>query len=153
MDQIPKELQRRVLRRAMKSAAAPVVLRAKQNAGRSSTKDSGLLRDSIAFSITQKRSGKVIANIRPLGKTVVVQRTGKDGKKRQVKARAAWYAHHLEFGNKHMPPEPIFRPALEASLGEALAGYTAEIKSELGKLTRAAARKAKRAEKLNVGKS
>jgi len=144
-NEIPKELKRRVLRRAMKSASAPIVLRAKQNAGRSSNKDSGLLQDSIGVSIKTKRSGVAQANIRPMGRAVVVIRRKKNGQTYQVRTRAANYLHHLEFGNKNMPPEPIMRPALESGASESLLGFKSEVENEIDKITARAARKSEKA--------
>jgi HK97 gp10 family phage protein len=126
------DLQRPILKRALKTAAAPIVLRAKR--GAREHEDSGLLADSIHASVFGDRAGRATANIRPSGQRVVVMQTGPDGKKRQKNTRASAYAHIVEFGSKNVAARPFMRPALDGGLSEAEAGFAAEVGAALDKL-------------------
>jgi len=142
------ELQRPVLRRALKSAAAPIVYRAKRNAARGSTKDSGLLSDSIGSKVKISRTGRVIVDIKPYGKPVVVRRRRPDGTTYQVRAKASKYAHHVEFGNVHMAAEPFMRPAADAGKAEAIKGFAAEVEVTIRRIEKKKQRAARRAARL-----
>jgi HK97 gp10 family phage protein len=119
------DVQRPILKRALKTAAAPIVLRAKRSAN--DIEDSGLLADSIHTIVTGDRAGRATANIRPSGRRVIVEQTGPDGVKRQKRTRASAYAHIVEFGSLHVSARPFMRPALDGGLAEAEAGFAAEI--------------------------
>lgn len=119
------DAQRPLLKRALRTAAAPIVLRAKRGARQ--TEDSGLLADSIYVVVTGDRAGRASANIRPSGRLVIVEQTGPDGKKRQKRTRSSAYAHLVEFGSVHVSARPFMRPALEGGLAEAEAGFAAEV--------------------------
>ena len=153
---IPANLHRKVLRKAMTRAAIPVMRQAQKNAAASKSFDTGLLRDSIGFRVTAKKKkpgqeiGDVVVNIRPLAKRVTVMRTRPDGSKYQQSAKASQYAHHVEFGNKHQSPTPIFRPALEARAEEAGNNFAATVFDEVELITAKAAAKAARAAKKKV---
>lgn len=123
------DVQRPILKRALKTAAAPIVLRAKR--GAREHEDSGLLADSVYVVVTGDKAGRATANIRPSGRLVVVEQTGPDGKKRQKRTRASAYAHLIEFGSKHVSARPFMRPALDGGLAEAEAGFTAEINAAI----------------------
>jgi HK97 gp10 family phage protein len=131
MSSLNLDLQRRILKKALTTAAGPVMFREKQNAGRN--KDSGLLADSIFVTVKVDRAGEATANIRPSGKRVVVMQTEPDGTKRQVRTRASAYAHVVEFGSKHVRARPFVRPAVQQSLREVEAGFTAEVNAAVKK--------------------
>lgn len=142
MRDLALDLQRPVLKKALTTAAGPIVFRAKRNAR--SHDDSGLLADSIGVTVKVDRAGRGVANIRPYGKTVMVTQTGPDGVKRQRRTRATSYAHHVEFGTKHVSARPYMRPAMDGGKSEAVAGFKAEVQAAIDKRTRKAARDAKR---------
>jgi HK97 gp10 family phage protein len=139
------DVQRPIIKRGLKTASGPIVLRAKRNAREHD--DSGLLADSIGAKVSDDRAGRATSNIRPYGKTVVVEQTGPDGKKRQKRTRPTAYAHIREFGSKHVTAQPFMRPALDDGLAEAVQGFTAEVRADLDRRTRKAAQTAKRAAK------
>jgi HK97 gp10 family phage protein len=138
MSSLNLDLQRRILKKALTTAAGPVMFREKQNAGRN--KDSGLLADSIFVTVKVDRAGEATANIRPSGKRVVVMQTEPDGTKRQVRTRASAYAHVVEFGSKHVRARPFVRPAVQQSLREVEAGFTAEVNAAVKKAVTKASR-------------
>lgn len=135
------DLQRKILRKALATAAGPVVFREKQNARRNS--DSGLLADSIFVTVKVDKAGEATANIRPSGKLVVVMQTEPDGTKRQVRTRASAYAHVVEFGSKHVAARPFVRPAVDQSLPEVEAAFAAEVNAAVVKAAAKAARSKK----------
>ncbi len=141
MSSLNLDLQRKILRKALATAAGPVVFREKQNARRN--RDSGLLADSIFVTVKVDKAGEATANIRPSGKLVVVMQTEPDGTKRQVRTRASAYAHVVEFGSKHVAARPFVRPAVDQSLPEVEAAFAAEVNAAVVK----AAAKAGRARK------
>jgi len=141
MSSLNLDLQRRILKKALTTAAGPVMFREKQNAGRN--KDSGLLADSIFVTVKVDRAGEATANIRPSGKRVVVMQTEPDGTKRQVRTRASAYAHVVEFGSKHVAARPFVRPAVDQSLPEVEAAFAAEVNAAVIKATAKANRSKK----------
>lgn len=141
MSSLNLDLQRKILRKALATASGPVVFREKQNARRN--RDSGLLADSIFVTVKVDKAGEATANIRPSGKRVVVMQTEPDGTKRQVRTRASAYAHVVEFGSKHVAARPFVRPAVDQSLPEVEAAFTAEVNAAVVK----AAAKASRSKK------
>jgi HK97 gp10 family phage protein len=143
LNDLKLDVQRPILKRALKTAAAPIVLRAKQ--GAKAHPDSGLLSDSIGVKVSDDRAGRATANIRPYGKTVTVEKTGPDGKKRQTRTRATAYAHIVEFGSKHVSARPYMRPALDGGLAEAVGGFRAEVQAAIDRRTRKAELASKRA--------
>jgi HK97 gp10 family phage protein len=142
MSSLNLDLQRKILKKALATAAAPVVFREKQNARRN--RDSGLLADSIFVTVKVDKAGEATANIRPSGKLVVVMQTEPDGTKRQVRTRASAYAHVVEFGSKHVSARPFARPALAESMSEIEAGFAAEVNAAVIKATAKANRAAKK---------
>ena len=135
-------VQRPILKRALATAAAPIVFRAKRNANQ--FKDSSLLADSIGVAVKVDRAGHALADIRPYGGKVVVEQTEPDGKKNQRTTRASAYAHIIEFGSKHVHAHPFMRPALDGGLAEAKAGFVAEVRSGLERIEKKAARAKKK---------
>jgi HK97 gp10 family phage protein len=156
---IPIEMNRRVMRKAMTRAAVPVVYHAKRNAAASPSFETGLLRDSIGARVTAKKRkpgqliGDVVANIRPLARAVIVERTNPDGTKYQRKSKASQYAHHLEFGNRHQAATPIFAPAMDSSRDEAFSRMVDTVGEELDRITETQARKAAREAKKKLTKT
>lgn len=141
MSSLALDLQRKILKKALTTAAGPIVFREKQNARRN--RDSGLLADSIFVSVKVDRVGEATANIRPSGKLVVVMQTEPDGTKRQVRTRASAYAHVVEFGSKHVAARPFVRPAVEQSIPEVEAAFAAEVNAAVIKAAAKAARSKK----------
>ena len=141
MSSLNLDLQRRILKKALTTAAGPVMFREKQNARRN--RDSGLLADSIFVTVKVDRAGEATANIRPSGKRVVVMQTEPDGTKRQVRTRASAYAHVVEFGSKHVAARPFVRPAVDQSLPEVEAAFAAEVNAAVVKAAAKAARSKK----------
>lgn len=141
MSSLNLDLQRKILRKALATAAGPVVFREKQNARRN--RDSGLLADSIYVTVKVDKAGEATANIRPSGKLVVVMQTEPDGTKRQVRTRASAYAHVVEFGSKHVAARPFVRPAVDQSLPEVEAAFAAEVNAAVVKAAAKAARSKK----------
>lgn len=150
LNDLKLDVQRPILKRALKTASAPIVLRAKR--GARAHLDSGLLSDAIGVRVTDDRAGRATANIRPYGKTVTVEQTGPDGKKRQKRTRATAYAHVVEFGSKHVSARPYMRPALDGGLPEAVAGFRAEVQAAVDRRTSKAARAVKRSNKSTLSK-
>lgn len=138
MSSLDLDLQRKILKKALASAAAPIVFREKQNARRN--RNSGLLADSIHVSVRVDKAGSATANIRPSGKRVVVMRTEPNGKKHQVTTRASAYAHVVEFGSKYVAARPFVRPAVAAGLSESEAGFAAEVNAAVVKAVEKSAR-------------
>ena len=141
MSSLNLDLQRKILKKALTTAAGPVVFREKQNARRN--RDSGLLADSIYVTVKVDKAGEATANIRPSGKRVVVMQTEPDGTKRQVRTRASAYAHVVEFGSKHVASRPFVRPAVDQSLPEVEAAFAAEVNAAVVKAAAKAARSKK----------
>ena len=141
MSSLNLDLQRKILKKALTTAAGPVVFREKQNARRN--RDSGLLADSIYVTVKVDKAGEATANIRPSGKLVVVMQTEPDGTKRQVRTRASAYAHVVEFGSKHVAARPFVRPAVDQSLPEVEAAFAAEVNAAVVKAAAKAARSKK----------
>ena len=141
MSSLNLDLQRKILRKALATAAGPVVFREKQNARRN--RDSGLLADSESCADVLLAAGEATANIRPSGKLVVVMQTEPDGTKRQVRTRASAYAHVVEFGSKHVAARPFVRPAVDQSLPEVEAAFAAEVNAAVVKAAAKAARSKK----------
>jgi HK97 gp10 family phage protein len=141
MSSLNLDLQRKILKKALTTAAGPVMFREKQNARRN--RDSGLLADSIFVTVKVDKAGEATANIRPSGKRVVVMQTEPDGTKRQVRTRASAYAHVVEFGSKHVAARPFVRPAVDQSLPEVEAAFAAEVNAAVVKAVAKAARSKK----------
>lgn len=124
---LPAATTKNVLRRALKSAAEPVVNTAQQRV----EKRTGQLGRSITVSTKLSRRQR---RATPKDSAVEVY----------VGAGPLPHAHMLEFGTVHSAPEPFLRPAIDAQGMRVLRIFRDDLKAEIDKAMARQARKAAR---------
>lgn len=123
LDKLPPELAKTAEKAALRDAMKPVAAAAKANAG--SSKDSGLLQESIGITVRKVRSGRMrgehTARVGPRGGrgrriTRIIKSVNADGsvelRYRREYADPTKYAHLVELGTAHSPARPFLRPAI-----------------------------------------
>lgn len=108
---IDLKVQRKIVSKALREGAKPIVKEAKQNAKK--TTRTGTLWKSIK-AVTGKSKRYL--------KSIVITTTKGKGVKHD-----AFYAHLVEFGTAHSRPSPFMRPALDAKADEAIKTVAKEI--------------------------
>jgi len=87
--------QKRVVAKAVRAGCEPIRARAEQLA----PIDTGTLRESMMFTVTEQSATEAIGKIGP--------------------SRKGFYAHIPEFGLAHNPAQPFLRPAFDEKIEEA----------------------------------
>jgi HK97 gp10 family phage protein len=105
----------KIARPALREAAAEV----RKSAKRHAPKETGLLRRAIKSVVRTKR-GVVFAIIGPAWgfKKTVNRPSANFGEGGEVDSDPARYAHLVEFGTAHSPPQPFLRPAYDGTPSE-----------------------------------
>lgn len=162
LKELPKATGRNVIRRALISAAQPIVEMARANAP--AQPGSGALKRSILVTkvkFSRGEAGKAaFAEALRQGKTRAEARealieantaaAGDDDTTSGIAIigvdyRVAFYAHMVEFGTVHSSPKPFLRPAWEAGKMQALSTIQTEVKNEIDKAVARIAKKQARA--------
>lgn len=119
LKQFPKNVQKNIMRGAVRAGAAPIVQEAKSNVA----KDTGNLEKSIGV-VTGKPKNKNFTRVWVTPRVVTRSKSYKlkDGTKWKITGTVAdgWYAHFKEFGTVNMPADPFMRPAYENKGEEAI---------------------------------
>lgn len=101
----------RMLRPGVREASGEVRKKAKALV----IEETGLLKQSIGNKLLTVAGKVVVAIVGPRrGMGRVVERTAPSGWRGPVQSDPALYAHLVEFGTAHSPPQPFMRPAWDA---------------------------------------
>ncbi len=140
MRQLPKEIQKKGGRFALRKAAKRVLKAAQANAKRVDDPQSvSMISDNIALQFDNRhyrQTGQIKFRVGVLGGANVKQKKNSDN----LPGGGTQHWRLIEFGTAQMPAQPMLRPALESNIDS----VTAEFARELDKwLQRYSKRKAK----------
>ena len=129
LDRLPRAMQRRVVRPAVRSALSPINKAAKRKA----PTDEKLLKKSIGVKVKSFARAAIIwgaVGVRKGFRQVI------DGKPRDPRR----YAHLVEFGTERAAAHPFMRPAYDENKAKAFSILRAKIAIGLSRLVRRLAR-------------